>query len=29
MDKPVGISLRCMGMNNGQTCDVIRVFRTE
>ena len=27
MDKPVGMSLRCMGLNNGQTCgDVIKVL---
>ena len=30
MDKPVGMSLRCMGLNNGQTCgDVIKVHGTE
>ena len=31
MDKPVGMSLRCLGLNNGQTCgDVIKgAFGTE
>ena len=30
MDKPVGMSLRCLGLNNGQTCgDVIKVLGTE
>ena len=30
MDKPMGLSLRCMGLNNGQTCGVvIKVLGTE
>ena len=30
MDKPMGLSLRCMGLNNGQTYGVvIKVLGTE